>query len=165
MKTYTGLIKKLNPHQIFVFGSNLQGFHGAGSAGYASFGVSGNHWRDFEYHKKLNGWKGLWNVKGIGQGLQEGTRGWSYALPTVTKPGAKKSITQKQILVNIDNLYKCAYKNLNFEFLIAYTGENPNRLNFNGYTTKEISQIFNQLIIPKNIIFEEKFRRLVDGLF
>lgn len=32
MKTYTGYIEELNPNQIFVFGSNTQGRHGAGTA-------------------------------------------------------------------------------------------------------------------------------------
>ena len=31
MKTYKGLIKKLEPNQIFVFGSNTEGRHGAGT--------------------------------------------------------------------------------------------------------------------------------------
>ena len=32
MKTYKGKINKLEPHQIFVFGSNPQGRHGKGAA-------------------------------------------------------------------------------------------------------------------------------------
>ena len=32
MKTYKGLIEKLEPNQIFVFGSNTEGRHGAGTA-------------------------------------------------------------------------------------------------------------------------------------
>lgn len=32
MKTYKGLIEKLEPNQIFVFGSNIEGLHGAGTA-------------------------------------------------------------------------------------------------------------------------------------
>jgi len=35
-RVYTGKITKLEPNQVFVFGSNLQGFHGAGAAGYVN---------------------------------------------------------------------------------------------------------------------------------
>lgn len=40
-----GYIEKLKPDQVFVFGSNAAGFHGAGSAGYAMLHVYGNKWR------------------------------------------------------------------------------------------------------------------------
>ncbi len=55
MLTYAGPIVSIAKHKIFVFGSNLQGFHGAGAAGYASFGVFGNRWRDFQYAQRLAG--------------------------------------------------------------------------------------------------------------
>ena len=32
IKTYTGIIEKLEPNQIFVFGSNTEGRHGKGAA-------------------------------------------------------------------------------------------------------------------------------------
>lgn len=34
-KTYKGLITELKPNQIFVFGSNIEGRHGAGAALFA----------------------------------------------------------------------------------------------------------------------------------
>jgi hypothetical protein len=64
-----------------------RGFHGSGAAGFASFGESGNVWRKYDYDKKPVGWKGQWNVKGVAEGLQAGTKGRSYALPTVGFPG------------------------------------------------------------------------------
>ncbi len=71
MKTYKGLITKLESNEVFVFGSNLRGFHGAGAAGYASFGVPGNSWRKFNYDKKPHNWEGKWNRKGCSEGLQK----------------------------------------------------------------------------------------------
>ena len=163
MRVYKGIIKNLTIDGIFVFGSNLQGFHGAGSAGYASFGVPGNQWRKFEYNKKPNGWKGRWNVKGIGEGLQEGKNGWSYALPTVTKAGAKRSLSKEQITFNIKNFYKCCLDNSKFKFLVAYSGLNPDKVSFNGYSAREMSEMFKQQYIPDNAIFEYNFGKLIKG--
>ena len=63
-KTYEGFVKSLEPNQVFVFGSNLDGFHGAGSAGYASFNEGGNVWRKYNYGSLKDGTQGKWNVKG-----------------------------------------------------------------------------------------------------
>ena len=163
MKTYSGEIKSLKSNEIFVFGSNIQGFHGAGAAGYASFGIPGNHWRHFEYDKKPKGWQGMWNVKGIGEGLQKGYSGWSYALPTVTKPGAKRSLSKVQIISNINKLYGECSKNSEFNFLIAYSGLNPDKTSFNGYSAREMSSMFNQQPIPDNVVFEYNFGKLIKG--
>jgi len=161
METYKGQIKFLKDREVFVFGSNLQGFHGAGAAGFATFGVLGNQWRKFEYDKKPVGWKGLWTVKGVGEGIQQGTKGWSYALPTVTRAGTKKSLSDKQIQENIKKLYTRAYMNPSWKFFIAYSGLNPDKVNLNGYTTREIARMFfNAGNIPDNIIFEENFAKL-----
>lgn len=163
--TYKGKITKLGNKQVFVFGSNLRGFHGGGSAGFASFGVSGNKWREFEYDKKPTGWKGKWNVKGQGEGLQQGTEGMSYALPTVTSPGAKRSLTPDQIAVNVRKFYEEARKNPDLEFLVAYSADASN---LNGYTPKEMADIFvsDKALkgwgdVPLNVFFEEGFAALM----
>lgn len=165
MKTYSGYITKLKDNQVFVFGSNLSGFHGAGSAGFASFGVTGNKWRDFDYGNLPNGWKGKWNVKGVGIGIQYGTEGKSYALPTVTKAGQGKSLTHEEIKSNISDLYNFAKKNPELEFLIAYRNDGSQLLN--GYSCEEMADMFSSFIIPINIIFEDEFVKLMNmaGLF
>jgi len=160
MKTYTGYITKLEPNQVFVFGSNLGGFHGAGSAGFASFGVSGNKWRHFDYAEKLDGWKGKWNVKGIGEGYQEGTEGKSYALPTVRRAGDMQSLNKEQIQQNIQTLYTFAENKPNLEFLIAYRNDGSRLLN--GYAIEEMAKMFSFTKIPENIVFEEEFSKLLD---
>jgi len=160
MKTYSGYITKLEPNQVFIFGSNTKGFHGAGSAGYASFGVSGNKWRDFDYGSKPQGWKGKWNVKGIGLGFQEGTEGKSYALPTVRKAGDKQSLDKLQIHKNIQDLYTFAENHPDLEFLIAYRDDG--KMPLNGYTIQEMADMFNLTMIPDNIVFEEEFYKLMN---
>ena len=155
IKTYSGLILELKPHQVFVFGSNLNGFHGGGAAGYASFGVSGNQWRRFEYDRKPAGWKGRWNVKGVGEGIQQGSQGSSYALPTVTRPGAKRSFSLAQIGEGVKKFYAFAANNPQLEFLVAYTGSE--KRNMNGYYSDELAEAFAKHEIPANVLFEGAF--------
>ena len=135
MKVYKGIIKKLKPNQIFVFGSNTQGRHGKGSALCAkqSFGA----------------------IYGQSQGLQ----GQSYAI--VTKDLTKNvhpSISNSYIIKQIKDLYLFAIEHSELEFVIAYSGTRPN---LNGYSNQEMADMFSEIEIPKNIIFEYEFSKLL----
>lgn len=158
MKYYQGKIIKLKENQVFVFGANKQGFHGAGSAGYASFGISGNVWRQFDYANKTDGWVGKWNVKGK-LGFQKGSEGLSYALQTVLSP--KHPLKPQEIIQNIQELYNFANNHPNLDFLIAYDGKNKYKKNLNGYSSQQMASFFAELKIPKNVVFEENFMKLV----
>jgi hypothetical protein len=160
--TYSGYVTELKPNQVFVFGSNLDGFHGGGSAGFASFGKAGNTWRAFDYAGKPDGWKGLWNVKGVGEGYQEGTVGRSYALPTVVQAGWRKSMSKKTIINHIKKLYQYATTHPEQEFLIAYRHDGSVMLN--GYTIEDMAEMFAEETIPANIVFEDRFFELVQPL-
>jgi hypothetical protein len=156
MKFYVDFVTNLTIDQVFVFGSNLKGFHGAGSAGYASFNLVGNHWRAFDYANKPNGWKGKWNVKGIGEGFQEGEIGKSYALPTVTNAGCRRSRTPEEIIKSIGSLYEFANIHPFWEFLVAQ----ENKTGLNGYSAKEMCKMFGAFDIPDNIYFKKEFFEL-----
>lgn len=135
MKTYSGLISKLNKNDFFVFGSNPQGRHGAGSANFAlkNFGA----------------------IYGQGFGFQ----GNSYAI--ATKDLSKKvhpSISKNDIELQIKNLYLIAKYHPEYNFYIGYTG---NGTNLNGYTNQEMANMFSCVEIPDNIIFEEEFAKLI----
>lgn len=141
MKTYSGLIQKLEPNQIFVFGSNTQGRHGAGAAQFA--------------------FKNFGAVYGQAQGRQ----GQSYAI--VTKDLTKRlhpSITAENIIRQIQKLYEYALKNPELEFLVAYSAAGPN-LNF--YTSHEMAEMFYLAGehfggIPDNMVFQKEFARLMN---
>jgi hypothetical protein len=156
-KTYSGFITSLEPNQVFVFGSNYGGFHGGGAAGFASFGKVGNHWRAEGYDRKPKGWKGKWNVKGIARGFQEGRSGCSYGIPTVTKPGARRSIPLEVIQKSVVEFYDFAKENPDMEFLVAYSAANKN---LNGYAHEEMASVFVG-DIPDNVVFEEGFHQLI----
>ena len=158
MKTYNGYITKLEPHQVFVFGSNLQGFHGAGAAGFATFGINGNVWRNFGYDRWPTGRRGLWNVKGVVEGLQEGEVGKSYAIPTIIRPGARCSIPLSKIKKSISKFYTLAQTKSEWEFLVAYTAKKS----LNGYTVQEMASVFAQDPIPENVIFEKEFADIIE---
>lgn len=145
MKTYKGLITKLEPNQIFVFGSNPQGRHGAGAAYWA--------------------YKNAGAVMGEGYGLH----GQSYAIYTkdLTK-NTHPSILPNEIIDQIGILYLYARtKAIDKEFLIAYSSKG---INLSGYTSKQLAAMFNlarfyteKNKIPDNIIFEFGFSKMVNS--
>lgn len=160
MRAYGLAVTKLQKDEVFVFGSNLGGFHGAGAAGFASFGVPGNRWREFGYDRKPNGWQGKWNVKGVKEGLQTGTEGTSYALPTVIRPGAKRSLTRQQIVENIRKMYVCAGMNPGFKFLVAGSKDGSQPLC--GYTHDELCGMYVEAgPIPENVFFSDSYAAAV----
>jgi hypothetical protein len=156
MKTYRGTIFHLDKDDVFVFGSNLDGFHGAGAAGYASFLESGNVWRKYNYHNKPYGWKGAWNIKGVAEGYQVGTCGASYALPTISKCGKKCSLSLDEIKINIEVFYDFARDNPEKTFYVAQTG----KPGLNGHNPKDLAVLFSN-DIPENVVFEESFAELI----
>lgn len=131
MKYYKGdIIPEENT--IFVFGSNPEGRHGAGSAKVASllFGA----------------------VYGIGEGLQ----GHSYALPTKDLR-SRNRMPINQIVENIKKLYICARKFPNLSFKVAYRNQ-PNERTLCGYTGTELQSAFKAAgPIPDNIWFSEEW--------
>lgn len=137
MKTYKGLITKredIPENGIYVFGSNLEGRHGKGSAliAYREF--------DAEY------------------GNSNGPQGRSYAI--ITKDLNKRvhpSIPRFYIETQIERLYTCARFNQHMDFYIAYT----TMPNLNGYSPQEMAEMFSAWPIPENIVFEEEFSKLL----
>ncbi len=150
MKTFSGLIGELADNQVFVFGSNMNGFHGGGSAGFA--------FRD-KSHVGLvkNGTIGKWCIWGVGNGYQAGWSGSSYALPTIDEK--MEPLPIEQIKSNIEKFYKFAEVNPCREFLVAYTTSNPHLIC--GYSIYEMSDCFASFKIPENVVFEEEFNKLV----
>lgn len=149
MKTYSGYIIELKPNQVFVFGSNPEGRHGAGTAKLAI----------------------QWGAKyGQGRGLQ----GQTYGLVTKNlKAGYKekstgivydkvgfKSVTSDQIKDNIKELYDVARQQSDKEFLVAYTGGG---MNLNGYTSQQIAHMFASFDIPENMVFEDNFAEMMNN--
>lgn len=131
MKYYKGDIVP-EENTIFVFGSNPEGRHGAGSAKVASllFGA----------------------VYGIGEGLQ----GHSYALPTKDLR-CWNNMPINQIVENIKKLYICAKSHPNLNFKVAYRNQ-PYEITLCGYTGAELQSAFKAAgPIPDNVWFSEEW--------
>lgn len=136
MKMYKGRIEQLKSNQIFVFGSNTRGIHGAGAALFAR------------------------NNFGAIYGQAGGLQGQSYAI--ITKDLTKDvhpSITREMIIEQIDDLYVFARFAPDHEFLVAYRADNNNLC---GYSSEELAEMFARPNIPKNIVFEDEFLKLVE---
>lgn len=131
---YTGNIKPAND-TIFVFGSNPEGKHGAGSAKVAlqKFGA----------------------VFGKGEGLH----GHSYALPTTDLRNRRKpNINIETITESVRKLYTCARQHPNLKFKIAYRNQ-PHEFTLCGYPGKVLMDIFLNKAgeVPTNIYFSEEW--------
>lgn len=89
-------ITDLGTNEIFVFGSNLAGIHGAGAArfAYENFGAK--------------------------YGKGEGITGSCYALPT--KSREIKTLTLQQIKEHVDKFFELAKPNKEYTFLVTEVG-------------------------------------------
>ena len=89
-------ITKLEPNQIFVFGSNLSGRHGLGAA------------------KTALGWGAVY---GQGEGLQ----GRTYGIPTKDK-SVTRTLSVDEIKPFVDRFIEFAKTNENLIFLVSEVG-------------------------------------------
>lgn len=158
IKTYKSPKTTLLDDEVFVFGANLQGFHAGGAAGFATSGDLKFDWRVHSYDGKQFGWKGKWNEKGK-LGPQVGTEGKSYAIPTVTRAGAKRSIPLPEIKKSIDKFYEFAKSRPHLKFFMAQ----ENKMGLNGYSPQELASIYSG-DIPENVYFDDGFASLLKNI-
>ena len=138
VKFYEGNITP-EPNTVFVFGSNPEGRHGAGSAKVARehFGA----------------------IYGKGEGLQ----GHAYALPTkdlrVKENYGYRSISPYQITENIKAMYSCAKEHPDLNFKVAYRNL-PDEKTLCGYTGRELMEMFKAACdgnYPDNVYFSKEW--------
>ena len=132
---YTGNITP-EDDTIFVFGSNLRGIHGAGSARVArlQFGA----------------------VYGVGEGLQ----GSAYALPTTilgVDSRRHELMAPDEIVGHIKKMYQCAQAHPDKKFKVAYRNA-PNEVTLCGYSGGDLQKMFKAAgPIPDNVYFSEEW--------
>ena len=149
------VINKLEENEVFVFGSNPEGRHGAGAAKAAmSFG----------------------SVYGTGRGLSPNQRTFAVITKNLTANYLEKktgilyktegylSVSESQIRENIKDLYDTARTMPEKAFLISYQFETwPNgtpKKSLNGYTSKEMLDMFiKDQDIPDNIVFHDSYQK------
>jgi ribA/ribD-fused uncharacterized protein len=147
-KTYEGKIEKLAPNQVYVFGSNPEGRHGAGSALDArnKFGAIYGNGRGEQ------GQSYALVTKNLTPGYTEKSTGITY------EKAGEKSISKEQITNNIKDLYKIASENPEKEYVVAYKKDSKN---LNGYSSQDMADMFSSQPIPSNMVFEKGFNDLV----
>jgi len=159
-------ITRLADNEVFVFGSNSTGFHGAGSAGLACRGDAKNTWRADEWF--LNAMKapigspnriGKWAVYGMARGYQVGKEGRSYAIETIKRPGMRRTTSLAVIEEQLKQMFEFAKKNPNLRFLMTPIGAG-----YAGYTDAEMRGVWDRIksgapanvVVPSDLYQESK---------
>lgn len=140
-KIYKGNITS-EPNTIFVFGSNTEGCHGAGSAKVAMEQFNAIYGKD------------------------EGLQGNAYALPTTElqpryqELRLNQSLPAERIILYIKRLYKCCLLNPELNFKVAYRSK-PNEVTLCGYSGEQLMSFFKsakeKFDYPDNIWFSEEW--------
>lgn len=151
------IINSLKDNEVFVFGSNPQGIHGAGGAKAAiTFGAK------FGTGRGLMGKSYGLVTKNLNAGFTEKSTGITYH-----KEGYC-SVSKEQIRTNIDELYEYAKQNPSKNFLITFQYETwPNgspKKSLNGYTSEEMFQMFVRPDIPSNIVFHNSYKDRLESV-
>lgn len=150
------LYTTLKPDEVFIFGSNSTGFHGAGAAGLACRGDSNNSWRtDAWFLRALRSpigspdRIGKWAIVGVSRGFQKGKEGKSYAIQTIESPGKRRSISLEEIFSQLLQLADFAREHPQYKFIMTPIG-----VGYAGWTSEEMTEIVSRAKekFPDNII-------------
>lgn len=146
-------IIELKQNQVFVYGANASGFHGAGAAGQAMRGDPKNTWRqDPAFLKAMRARPGSpdrigkWAVFGVARGFQQGREGCSYAIETIERPGMRRSTPLETIKSQMMELLDFAKTRPELEFLMTPVGGN-----LAGYTHSELAKIWKEATQAKGL--------------
>jgi hypothetical protein len=107
-------IQQLAPHQVYVFGSSLDGRHEIGTA-LDAFGEAARKQHQIDQDAII----GKWAVWGQGSGAQSGTAGQSYALPVRNKWTSKRSLKPAVLRESVEQFVAYAEAHPAQEFLVA----------------------------------------------
>ena len=141
---YDGLITK-DDDSIFVFGSNAASFNGNPSRGTGGAALSAlQQGRIEQFENMANTFS---------------KSGKAYGIQTVTKPGARNSLTREEIISNIKKMYQAAIANPDKKFKVAYTNVG-NQTSLNGYSGNQMIDMFIEAgPIPANVMFSRVWQQ------
>jgi hypothetical protein len=124
-------ITELKENEVFVFGSNTDGIHGAGAA------------------------KTALDKFGAIYGQPRGLQGQSYAIVTKDLETGNRSIRLETIAREVDRLMLFAYKNPHLKFYVTKIGTD-----LAGYSIPEMRIIFVAIedLMPDNVITPKEFK-------
>jgi hypothetical protein len=152
-------IKYLKQNEVFVFGTNEQGFHGAGAAGQAFRYDNSCNWRQDNFflnasmaNASLHERTGKWAVYGQAKGLMYGREGKSYGIVTIKRPGQKRSLELSKINTDVQIFTDCAKLNPQYIFFVTEIG-----CKMAGYTVEEIAPFFRKSAALQNVYLPQSF--------
>jgi hypothetical protein len=130
----------LRSNEVFVFGSNRAGFHGAGGAGIACRGDADcRTWRADQRFTAMrrarpgsDACRGRWAVFGVG----------SYAIETIERPGRqyRRGTPLRAIYAQMRQLVAFANQRADLDFVVTPIGEG-----LSGYTRAEMALLWRTL--------------------
>jgi hypothetical protein len=137
-RTTPAHIERLEPYEVFVFGSNLAGRHGKGAAKTA--------------REKF----------GAKYGQAEGLQGSSYAIPfkdgdRMRDPKVQRTLSLTRIAVYADSFIEFAKTQPELTFLVVEVG-----CHLAGYTPQEVAPLFKNAADVENIHLPASFWRTLD---
>ena len=130
----TRFVKDLRENEIFVFGSNELGIHGAGAAKTAK----------------------QWGAR-YGQGI--GLMGRTYGIPTVEKLNPYTTLSLMTIKQHVDDFIQFANKNKNKIFLVTKIG-----CGLAGFKDYQIAPFFKNCMNMKNIHLPGSFVVIIKSM-
>jgi hypothetical protein len=160
VETLSAPIASLTVDEVLVFGSNKEGFHGAGAAGLAWSGRPNYYWKQEEERvleirrsppddeRRI----GAWAIFGWARGIQIGHTGTSYAIQTVEQPGQRQSVSRREIFHQLGPLLTLAKSWYDCTFIVTALGEG-----LGGYSRAEMGEVWREAHarhgIPENMRF------------
>lgn len=124
-------ITYLGPNQVFVFGSNLQGYHGLGAA------------------------KTALDKFGAQMGVSEGMSGQCYLIPTKEYDYSRRR-SVNDIEVSVNRFLDFAFATPNLDFLVTPIG-----CGYAGYRPKIIAPLFTRALEMENVYLPVEFVRVL----
>lgn len=128
-------IKYLEPHQVFVFGTNTEGRHGKGAA----LTAYGNY-------PKVKGTIGKWAIYGQSRGFMNGHEGRSFGIITKELRKDRKAIELKIIALQIQQFVMAAKLYCELEYLVTAFGTG-----LAGFSHEELKTIWDEQDVPDNV--------------
>lgn len=124
-------ITELKENEIFVFGANYQGIHGAGAA------------------------KAAADFYGAKYGVGKGFTGRCYAFPTVVFPGAVHKLSTASLHEEMKDFLKCVEQNPDLTFMLTKVG-----CGLAGVKVEEMKEVFKAHYNPElhtNLVYPIEF--------
>ena len=139
---YKGMITA-EDDAVFVFGSNAASYNGNPAKGTGGAALSALQQGRIEQTENMAN--------------TFSKSGRAYGIQTVTRPGARNSLSKEEIVKNIQKMYQVATNNPQQKFKVAYTNVGD-KTSLNGYSGNQMIDMFIEAgPIPSNVIFSKEW--------